>query len=155
MSEISMIPVAIATAIALYISVIDLREFRIPNRILIPGLALTTASMFAVAVVTDRIGDLFRAFAGALLATAIFFTIHLLNPAGLGMGDVKFATLIGLTLAWISFPIGLLGLAVSWLAAAIFAIAVLLVRGSNRHQLVPFGPFMFFGLLFVEFGLLL
>ena len=155
MPEITLIPVAIATFVALYLAVIDLRELRIPNRILFPGLALSITAMLGVTFITGEFGALIRALSGALLATAIFFTIHLLNPAGLGMGDVKFASLIGLTLSWISFPIGLLGLAISWFAAALYAVITLIIRGSRMNRLVPFGPFMLFGLLFVEFGLLL
>lgn len=155
MFEATFIPVAIATIVALYIAVIDFRELRIPNRILLPGLVISILAMVLTAISSSDFGSLLRALAGALISTAIFLAIHLLNPKGLGMGDVKFAALIGLTLSWISFPLGLIGLAISWLAASIFSIFTLLAQGRNFNRLIPFGPFMLFGLLFVEFGLLI
>jgi leader peptidase (prepilin peptidase)/N-methyltransferase len=71
------------------------------------------------------------------------------------MGDVKFAGLIGIALSWISFPSGLIGLGIAFIASSIFSILVFVVKRDRFQRIIPFAPFMLLGLLFVEFGLLL
>jgi len=155
MGPFESLPIIVGTGFALQIALIDLRELRIPNGLLSIGLLTTMTSMFAINFNFPTGTRLPGAIAGALLATLTFFLIHLLNPIGLGMGDVKFAAHIGLLLAWIAFPVGLLGLAISFIAAAIYAALQFAARGRNFNRLVPFAPFMLFGLLFVEAGLLI
>lgn len=155
MSLLESLPIIVGTGFALQIALIDFRELRIPNGLLFLSLSVTLTCMFAIHVNYSTGTRLTGAIAGALLATSTFFFIHLLNPIGLGMGDVKFAAHIGLLLAWIAFPVGLLGLGISFIAAAIYAALQFAARGRNFNRLVPFAPFMLFGLLFVEAGLLI
>ena len=145
----------IATGFALQLSVIDLQEMRIPNRILLPGIGLTAFSILLIGLMTSELIRALFALAGGAISVLIFFFLHLLRPSGLGMGDVKFAGLIGLTLSWISFPVGLIGLALAFIASSIFSIIIFVVKRNNFQRVIPFAPFMFLGLLFVEFGLIL
>ena len=155
MNLLQLLPIGIASGVALYISLIDIREMRIPNRILFPGISLTLLAALFIAALTDDLSRFLLSALGGLIATLIFFLIHLLNPAGLGMGDVKFAGLIGIALSWIAFPIGLLGLIVSFFASGIFSILRIMISGHKPNALIPFAPFMLLGLLFVELGMLL
>ena len=74
---------------------------------------------------------------------------------GLGMGDVKFAALIGLALSWISFPAGLFGLGLAFIASSFFSLLLYLVRRNSFNRVIPFAPFMLLGLVFFQFGTLL
>jgi leader peptidase (prepilin peptidase)/N-methyltransferase len=66
----------------------------------------------------------------------------LIYPAGMGMGDVKLAALIGAVLGW-SVAVAILG---ALLAGAVFAVAVLVREGmSARKKAIPYGPFIAFG----------
>jgi leader peptidase (prepilin peptidase)/N-methyltransferase len=119
------------------LSLIDLEERRIPNRIVLPA----TAIVLAAQIVRDP--DRTLEWAIAALGAALFFFIpRLLYPAGLGMGDVKLALLLGAALG---------GAVVVALLVATFAVlpvslGILVVRGfEGRKAAIPFGPFLAFG----------
>ena len=90
--------VAGVTLVAL--SVIDLRVYRLPNRLVFPAIAVSVLSMVVVAVMIDLVVALPRAVVGAFLFFALLFVSHLISPRGMGFGDVKFALLLGLHLGW-------------------------------------------------------
>jgi leader peptidase (prepilin peptidase)/N-methyltransferase len=153
MTLIEFLPVFFATGFAIQLSLIDIREMRIPNRILFPALLISTTLILVAGFI---MGDLYRsliAFSGGFLSIALFFCIHLLRPKGLGMGDVKFAGFIGLTLSWISFPSGLIGLGLAFIFSSIFSISIFVVRRKSFKKVLPFAPFMLLGLFSVELGL--
>lgn len=84
------------------LSVVDFYSYRLPDRLVFPSLALSLLVM-CVAEVAD--GDL-RVISLALLGMTVYFSFllltHLVAPAGLGFGDVKFALLLGLHLGWVA-----------------------------------------------------
>ena len=72
---------------------------------------------------------------GFLLVAALAY------PAGMGMGDVKLAGVMGLYLG-----VGRAGAVHRFRAGAVVGIAIVVARGmSARKQGVPFGPFLAFG----------
>jgi len=83
----------------------------------------------------------------ASLGAALFFFVPLLiYPAGMGMGDVKLAALLGAALGK-SVVAALLG---GLLAGAAFSILVLLREGmSARKKAIAYGPFLALGGLVV------
>jgi leader peptidase (prepilin peptidase)/N-methyltransferase len=115
----------------------DLREHRIPNRIVLPA-AATCASLSLIDGV--RLGSLLT---GGLLL-ALFLAVSLAWPALLGMGDVKLALLI---------LCGVHGAAPRALILAIeldALIAMLLILRRGREALrmaLPLAPFMAAGSL--------
>ena len=155
MSFIDSIPLLLATIISVQLSLIDIKELRIPNRILLPGTLISALAIFAIGLLTGQIARSFLAFLSGVLSVIVFFCIHLLRPSGLGMGDVKFAGLIGMTLAWISFPTGLIGLGLAFNFSSLFSLIVFVAKRKSFQRVIPFAPFMLLGLLFVEFGLLI
>ena len=86
---------AFFAAVLVALSVIDVRTRRLPNRIVLPAAALVLAAQIAIA--PDRALEWTL---GALGAFAFLLAAALLNPAGLGMGDVKLALLLGAALGW-------------------------------------------------------
>ena len=92
-----------------------------------------------IALFPDRTLEWLLASFGAAL---FFFVPLLIYPAGMGMGDVKLAALIGAVLGW-SVAVAILG---ALLAGAVFAVAVLVREGmSARKKAIPYGPFIAFG----------
>ena len=76
---------------------------------------------------------------GAAALGAVYLTIHLLDPAGLGGGDVKLAVALGALT-------GALGSAV-WILAALGAPMLTAVAGTvaalrHRRRVIPHGPSM-------------
>jgi leader peptidase (prepilin peptidase)/N-methyltransferase len=68
--------------------------------------------------------------------------LALVYPAGLGMGDVKLALLLGAALGGAVLP----ALLVGTLAAGAAGLVVLARQGLGaRRRALPFGPFLAFG----------
>ncbi|MBA3716889.1 MAG: prepilin peptidase [Actinobacteria bacterium] len=128
---------AFFAAVLVVLSAIDLRTRRLPNRIVLPAAALVLAAQIAIA--PDRALEWTLGAAGAF---AFLLAAALVNPAGLGMGDVKLALLLGAALGWAVAPALFIGL-----AAASVAGVVLIVRGgwAARKTALPLGPFLAFG----------
>jgi len=84
----------------------------------------------------------------ALAAALFFFVPFLIYPAGMGMGDVKLAALLGAALGKSVAAAILAGL----FAAAVVALLVLAREGFGaRKKTIAFGPFLAFGGLLVLF----
>lgn len=129
---------AFFVAVLVVLSVIDVRTRRLPNRIVLPAAGLVLAAQIAIA--PDRALEWTL---GALSAFAFLLAAALLNPAGLGMGDVKLALLLGAALGWAVFAALLIGLAAGALAGA-----VMIVRNgwtAGRKATFPLGPFLALG----------
>jgi leader peptidase (prepilin peptidase) / N-methyltransferase len=131
---LSMIFVAALVAITL----IDLEHRIIPNRILAPlaVAAITLTALFEPHQLPERL--LAAAAAGGLLLIAA-----LAYPAGMGMGDVKLAAVMGLVLGRAVAP----ALLVALLAGTLAGIGVMARRGvrEGRRTAIPFGPFLALG----------
>jgi leader peptidase (prepilin peptidase)/N-methyltransferase len=120
------------------VAVIDY-DFRIiPNKLLIAG----TIAALAILALTDPAaipGHLLAAVAagGFLLIAAIAY------PAGMGMGDVKLAFVMGL---FLGREVGVAMLA-GLLAGSLVGIAIMAHKGAaeGRKTAIPFGPFLAFG----------
>jgi leader peptidase (prepilin peptidase) / N-methyltransferase len=119
------------------LSLIDLRTRRLPNRIVLPSAAFVLAAQ--VALEPDRTLEWVLAALGAAL---FLFLPLLVFPAGMGMGDVKLALLLGAALGADVVLALMLGL----LASFVVAVGLLAIRGlSARRTFIPFGPFLAFG----------
>lgn len=136
-----------ATAGLVALSAIDLHTKRLPDRVVFPTLALTAAGLIVAALVEDRWGDLTRASVGAALGFAMFLLIHLVQPKGMGFGDVKFALLCGLVLGWFGLADMVLGLYGGFVLGAVIGVAVIATQRGGRKTAIAFGPFMAVGVL--------
>jgi leader peptidase (prepilin peptidase)/N-methyltransferase len=119
------------------LSVVDLEERRIPNRIVLPATAATLAAQLAV----DPGGiPLLLAIS---LASGLFFCLPMLvSPRGMGMGDVKLAVLLGVALG----QAVVLAIAVAVFAAFLVAVGLLIRDGASaRKSAIAFGPFLALG----------
>ena len=125
---------AVFAATLVVLSATDLERRIIPNRIVLPAAAFVLIGN--IAVQPDRSVEWTVASVGAFLG---FLALALVNPAGLGMGDVKLAFLIGAGLGWNVLAALLLGT----FAAGAYAVILLLARGrSGLKTSFPLGPFL-------------
>jgi len=128
---------AITSAVLVVLSVIDFESHRLPNRIVLPSAALILIARLASAP------DHWQAWLGAGVGAFVFFIVFaLIYPAGLGMGDVKLALLLGFALGGAVLP----ALVIGTLAGGAAAIVLLARNGAEaRRRAIPFGPFLAFG----------
>jgi leader peptidase (prepilin peptidase)/N-methyltransferase len=123
----------------------DLEERIVPNRLMAAG-ALLALVLWTIADPARLPENVIAGAAagGLLLAAAIAY------PAGMGMGDVKLAAVMGLFLGRLVGPALFIGFA----AGALVGIALVAAHGpAARKQGVPFAPFLALGgILALLFG---
>jgi leader peptidase (prepilin peptidase)/N-methyltransferase len=124
------------------ISATDLEHRLIPNRIVLPAAAVVLAAQTAVKPSPEWA----LAAAGAFV---LMLVLALIYPAGMGMGDVKLALLLGAMLGR-TVPVALM---IGAVAAMIPAVVLLARHGSAARKMgVPFGPFLALGALVALFA---
>ena len=122
-------------AVLVAVSAIDLEHRIIPNRIVLPAAAV-------VLVANTALHPSPRWVLGALGASGFLLLAALAYPAGMGMGDVKLALLMGAALGK-TVPVALL---VGMLAAMIPGLYLIARHGSKARKMgIPFGPFLAIG----------
>ena len=119
----------------------DLERRIIPNRIVVPAWIAILLAHLALHP-HHWIEWLVASFGAALF----FLAVQLAYPAGLGMGDVKLALLIGAALGYAVVSALVLGT----VAAGVVAAVMLFKEGSSaRKRAIPLGPFLAGGALVV------
>jgi leader peptidase (prepilin peptidase) / N-methyltransferase len=119
-------------AVLVAISAIDVEHRIVPNRIVVPATGI-------VLVANTLIDPSVEWLLGGLAGFAFLFIAAVIYPAGMGMGDVKLAALLGVMLGR--------DVAVALMAGMLLAIVpsvVLLARhGSKARKMgIPFAPFL-------------
>ena len=122
-------------AVLVAVSVIDLEHRIIPNRIVLP------ATVVVLAANTARDLSPHWAIAG-LAASGFLLAAALVYPAGMGMGDVKLAMLMGVALGK-TVPVALMA---GMLASMIPSLVLFARHGAKARKMgFPFGPFLAVG----------
>jgi len=79
---------------------------------------------------------------GGAIGFVFFLIVFLINPKGMGMGDVKLAGLIGLATG---LPLVIVALLTGILLGGLVAIVLLLLRLKGRKDVIPYGTFLAIG----------
>jgi leader peptidase (prepilin peptidase) / N-methyltransferase len=124
-------------AMLIAVAAIDLERRIVPNKILLPAAVYGVAG--AAVIAPGELPELLIAGAAAFLALLL---VALAHPAGMGMGDVKLAGVMGLYLGAAVAP----ALLVAFLAGTLVGVGMMLRLGAGaRKQGVPFAPFLALG----------
>jgi leader peptidase (prepilin peptidase) / N-methyltransferase len=124
-------------AVLIAVAAIELEHRVVPNRIVVPAAVWGVAA--AAAVATSELPEYLIAGAAAFV---FLLVAALAYPAGMGMGDVKLAGVMGLYLGVAVAPALLAAFAVGALAGA----AIIARHGARgRKRGVPFAPFLALG----------
>jgi leader peptidase (prepilin peptidase)/N-methyltransferase len=119
------------------VSAIDVEHRIVPNRLLLPA----TAAAVVLWSLVDP-GRLPENLLAAVAAGGFLFVAAIAYPAGMGMGDVKLAAVLGLYLGSAVAP----ALFVAFAVGAVVGLAVIAVKGgAARKQAIPFAPFLALG----------
>ena len=119
------------------VSLTDLEQRIIPNKILLAGAILC----IAIAAPTDP-GSLPERAVAAGAAGGLLFLVALAYPQGMGLGDVKLTATMGLFLGRAVAPALLFAL----LAGSAVGLALIARHGAKaRKMAIPFGPFLALG----------
>ena len=134
--------VAVLAAFGVMLAAIDLRSKLLPNRVLVRFAAVTAGLLLVAAAAGGAWGGLLGATAGAASLFAVYFLLALISPAGMGMGDVKLAAVLGLFGGWAGSAAWMGTLLGGFLLGGLAGIGVLLLRAGSRGSTFPFGPGM-------------
>ena len=122
-------------AVLVAVSAIDAEHRIIPNRIVLPAAVVVLAANTLLDFGPQWV-------LGALAASGFLFAAAVAYPAGMGMGDVKLALLMGAALGKtvsVALMVGMFG-------ALVPGIVILAKYGkAGRKMGVPFGPFLALG----------
>lgn len=128
---------AFAVSVLVVLAAIDLDRRLVPNRLVLPSAALVLCAQIA-----SQPGRTEEWLLAAFGSAAALLLLALVNPKGLGMGDVKLALLMGATLG------GHVVTAFFLASAAVLPVAVwiLVRRGAGaRKETLAFVPFLALG----------
>ncbi|KAB1664199.1 prepilin peptidase [Pseudoclavibacter sp. CFCC 13611] len=133
------------------LSVSDVRTRRIPNCVVYPSGAVIV--VLYVAAAADMAADaqpgswerLGAALLGSVIMLMFYLFVAVVTTRALGLGDVKYAGLIGLVLGWHGWQTALLGFALPFCLGGAFATMLLLSGRARRNSSIPFGPHMAIG----------
>jgi leader peptidase (prepilin peptidase)/N-methyltransferase len=126
------------------LSAIDAERRILPDLIVLPSFVIVLASN--IALEPDRAVEWIAASLGASL---FLFLALVAYPAGMGMGDVKLALLLGAALGT-AVSVGLM---LGMLSALVFSTVLFARYGLKaRKMYIPFGPFLAFGALVALFA---
>ncbi len=128
------------------VTVTDLAVRRVPNRVVAPAYLLGLGLLTAASAGSGSWWPLARAAIGTLLLAGFYLALGLAFPAGMGLGDVKWAGVIGLYLGYLGWS----ALPSSTLVAFGTAAAVVLAGsafGRGRRLVLPMAPYMTLGAL--------
>ncbi|MFW0155468.1 prepilin peptidase [Rothia sp. P6271] len=130
---------------AIELSIIDIREHRLPNRIVLPLYLTIMLPLIAVYLLEHNIIGVKNTLYSAVLLTLFYYVLRVFSRGGLGLGDVKLSGILGaltgfispLTLCWATL--------LTFTFGGIYSLAILLLRTKTPQQHIAFGPFMLLG----------
>jgi leader peptidase (prepilin peptidase)/N-methyltransferase len=134
----------LAVACALLV-VVDLAAYRLPDAIVLPTYPLLFVALTVAAATSGDWSRLGRAALAAGVLLALYLVLALINPSGLGLGDVKLAGLLGAFLGWLGWQEVLLGTLAAFVCSALVALTLLATRRATKKSEFPFGPWMIAG----------
>jgi leader peptidase (prepilin peptidase)/N-methyltransferase len=143
----NLIPLLVLVGFGARLSAIDLKEHRLPNQLVAWFTAIQLAALIALSL--EGINKLKTPLLVAIGTTAIYLILFILSRGALGMGDVKFAFPLGLTIGWYVPDMWLMAIFSSFLCAGVVALIGLAAKRITRNSPIAFGPYMFLGSLFV------
>ncbi|WP_372718729.1 A24 family peptidase [Immundisolibacter sp.] len=123
----------------LALTLIDIDHLLLPDAITLPGiwagLLVNLGHTF-----TDLRSAVLGAIAGYLSLWLVYHLFKwLTGKEGMGYGDFKLLALIGAWLGWQSLPACIL---LASVIGSVYGIGVIILRGRDRQQPFPFGPFL-------------
>lgn len=128
-------------SLSLVIGLIDFAHHIIPNKLVFPFF-LSGLIYCAVAPDVEGVSSL----GGMLLGFLIPYLLSVISKGGIGGGDVKLCTSMGI---WLGYPGILHALMIGALSASITAIILILMGRKKTRDTLAFGPFLLVGFFLV------
>ena len=146
---LEILPLAVLILFGLWLSIIDIRSHRLPNQI-IGAMALLLISVQAVIALTQsQLDRLVTALIIALATTLVYLLLYIVSRGSMGMGDVKFAFPLGLTIGWYNPEQWLSAIFLTFCLAGLVALTGIALKRTSWKSALALGPYMFIASGFV------
>ncbi|MBX3097690.1 MAG: prepilin peptidase [Fimbriimonadaceae bacterium] len=132
-------------AISIALALIDLDSRKLPNKIVLPSMAVVLVLLALASFGTDDWWALLWAVVSGAILFVFYLLLALIYPAGMGLGDVKLAGVIGLVLGYFGWGALIVGAFAAFLLGGVFSIGLLFTGKATRKSGIPFGPWMLLG----------
>lgn len=132
-------------AITVALALIDIDVHKLPNVIVLPAYAVVAVLLTAASIVSGDYAALLRAAIAMAALFLAYFAMAFAYPAGMGLGDVKLAGVLGLYLGWVGWGAVIVGALGAFILGGIYAFVLILGKRANRKSGIPFGPWMLVG----------
>ncbi|MFB7172875.1 prepilin peptidase [Streptomyces sp. NPDC056254] len=129
------------------LALVDRAVHRLPDVLTLPLAAGAAALLGLAALLPGSAGSWRLALLGGAALGAAYLVLHLINPGGMGFGDVKLALSLGVALGWYGWGVWAAGAFLGLLYGSLYGLTLLVRRSATRHQGFAFGPFMAAGAL--------
>ncbi|MFI8434840.1 prepilin peptidase [Streptomyces sp. NPDC079020] len=133
--------------VAVLLAVVDSRVHRLPDPLTLPLAGAAILLLGAVALLPEHAGSWTSGLLGGLVLGGFYFVLFLINPNGMGFGDVKLALALGIALGWYGWAVLFVGAFAGFLYGAVYGLGLVILRRAGRRTGIPFGPFMIAGAL--------
>jgi leader peptidase (prepilin peptidase)/N-methyltransferase len=125
------------------VSATDLAARRVPNLIVWPAYTGSALLLVFASASSGLWWPLTRAGMAAAALGGFYLALGFAFPAGMGLGDVKWALVLGAYLGWLTWSTVITGTSIAFFAAAVVVVAM---RAAGRRQSsLPMVPFMTLG----------
>jgi leader peptidase (prepilin peptidase)/N-methyltransferase len=133
------IPLLILIVLGGKLAAVDYQTHRLPNR-LVGWLTVTQLVALVYLWHSEKIQ---AALLTAIATTATYLLLFLISRGSLGMGDVKFAFPLGLTVGWYAPSDWLLTILLSFVLAGLVSITEVVLKRKTLKSRFAFGPYMY------------
>ena len=130
---------------------IDVRQRRLPNKIVLPGLAITLVGQVLSVLAGAQWQQLAVAWATAVTVFALAAVANYFGA--LGMGDVKLMALMTAALSWFGWQHPLIAFAVTFVLATVGVLVLFVARRAKLGSTVALGPYLLAGFAVAATGL--
>ncbi|MFE0175255.1 prepilin peptidase [Streptomyces sp. NPDC059002] len=127
------------------LATVDFTVHRLPDVLTLPLAGAAPVLLGGAALLPEAGGSWTGSLYGALALAGAYFLLFLINPNGMGFGDVKLALSLGAVLGWYGWGVLLLGTFAGFLLASLYGMGLVVARRAGRKTAIPFGPFLIGG----------
>ncbi len=127
--------------ILIALAVYDWRWLILPDRWLLPALALSLSYIVVMAALGD-LNPWSHLLAGLAAGGSFYGLVAVSHGRWMGGGDIKLAALMGLLLGWANLALAML---IAFNSAALIGLLLIGLKLKTRRDYIPFGPFLCLG----------
>lgn len=130
-------------AVSIPLARIDIREHRLPNRLVLPAIPIALVGQLVESAASGQWYRLGTALGCAGLTFVIALACSL--SGALGMGDTKLLAAMSLSLGWFSALAPILAVSVALVGALVPATVLVANRKTRPDSKLPLGPYLLVG----------